>query len=82
MPVSKYLRDKAPKKIKKVFVDNLQTVKDNSKNTTTTVIQHTHKLMKPFNSASSVPSSSAVTNITICKSLFIMSFVMTCISYL
>ncbi|KAL7309704.1 hypothetical protein PS15m_010553 [Mucor circinelloides] len=33
--------------------------------------------MKPFNSASSVPSSSAVTNITICKSLFIMSFVMT-----
>ncbi len=89
----KYFSDKDPEQIKKIFVENLQTVKDDSKNISSIVNQHINKLMESFNpasskstlatnSASSIPSSSTVNNIKVCKSLFIISCLLICILYL
>ncbi|KAI9022747.1 hypothetical protein CLU79DRAFT_702011 [Phycomyces nitens] len=61
----KYFSDKDPEKIKKAFMENLQTVKDDSKNVSSIVNRHIDKLLEPFNSASSTSSSSTVSNITV-----------------
>ncbi|KAI7903812.1 uncharacterized protein BX663DRAFT_505306 [Cokeromyces recurvatus] len=71
-----YFSDKDHEKIRKVFVKNLQTVKDDSKNIPPIVNQHINRLMEPFNSTSnaptastdsalSIPSSSTINNITV-----------------
>ncbi|KAI7876469.1 uncharacterized protein EV154DRAFT_569207 [Mucor mucedo] len=51
-------------KIKRLY-KNLQTVKEDSKNVSTIVHRHIDKLLEPFNSSSSTPSSSVVNNITV-----------------
>lgn len=79
----RYFSDKDTEKIKKVFVENLQTVKDDAKNIPSVVNQHINRLMKTFSSVSSAPisdpyisSSSNINNITACKLLFIISHTM------
>ncbi|KAG2196985.1 hypothetical protein INT47_006932, partial [Mucor saturninus] len=48
----KYFRDKDSEQSKKIFVGNLQTVKDDSKNISSLVNRHISKLMESFNPAS------------------------------